>query len=112
MPDWPHVPVHRLTDAGAYIVTAGTFGKVHYFAGDHRLGLLHDALLSLARKYDWTLQAWAVFSNHYHYVGLSPDDPSSLARLVQHLHSETARTINQLDGASSRRVWFSKKTPR
>ena len=106
MPDWPHAPVHCLTEAGAYIVTAGTYRKLHHFAGAHRLDVLHDTLLSLARKYEWQLQAWAVFSNHYHFVALSPDDPASLTRLVQHLHSETARTVNGLDGTDARRVWF------
>jgi hypothetical protein len=29
MADWPHSPVHRLTEAGAYMVTCGTYLKAH-----------------------------------------------------------------------------------
>lgn len=106
MPDWPHAPIHRLAEQGAYMVTAGTYRKLHHFRGEHRLDLLSDSLLSLARKYGWGLQAWAVFSNHYHFVATSPEDPASLGRFLQDLHSETARAVNDLDGAGSRRVWF------
>jgi putative transposase len=106
MSDWPHAPVHRLTEQGAYIVTASTYQKAHHFAGADRVGFLHDRLLSLARYHGWKLQAWAVFSNHYHFVAMSPDDPASLRRLLQHLHSETAREVNRLDAAGQRRVWF------
>ena len=27
MPDWPHVPTHRILESGTYIITAGTFEK-------------------------------------------------------------------------------------
>ena len=27
--DWPHAPVHRLQEAGVFMVTAGTFRKAH-----------------------------------------------------------------------------------
>jgi len=103
---WPHAPVHRLDERGAYIVTAGTYKKQHHFAASNRRQFLHDRLLSLAQQHEWQLQAWAVFSNHYHFVALSPRDPSSLRRFVQHLNSETARAVNQMDGTTDRRVWF------
>src|SRR6478672_723941 len=106
MPDWPHAPIHQLSEAGAYMVTAGTYQKLHRFAGAQRLDLLHDALLSLARQYGWHLQAWAVFSNHYHFVAMSPDRAASLRRYLQHLHFVTARLVNELDGTPGRRVWF------
>ena len=61
MRDWPHSPVHRLAEPGAYIVTAGTYLKKPTFAGPQRLEYLCDRLLELAEKYEWQLQAWAVF---------------------------------------------------
>ena len=42
-----------------------------------RLEFLHDSLLGLAEEYGWNLQAWAVFSNHYHFVAMSPPDAES-----------------------------------
>jgi REP-associated tyrosine transposase len=106
MPDWPHAPVHRLGAAGAYMVTAGTYQKAHYFREPDRLTLLHDQLLSLALRYGWQLQAWAVFSNHYHFIALTDEGSMPLHRLTRHLHSVTARAVNDQDGAEGRKVWF------
>ena len=106
MVDWPHAPVHQLGEQGAYIVTAGTYRKAHFFAPADRLTLVHNQLLSLAERYGWRLQAWAAFSNHYHFVALSPENPATLREFVGHLHAATARAVNELDDAAGRRVWF------
>jgi hypothetical protein len=42
--DWPHAPVHRLSDCGTYLVTAGTLYKEHCFRGPDALNLLQSAL--------------------------------------------------------------------
>src|SRR5438046_3122299 len=39
---WPHAPLHRLGDAGTYLVTAGTWHKAHHFRGGDRLQRLED----------------------------------------------------------------------
>jgi putative transposase len=87
-------------------VTAGTYLKQHHFRGDERLRLLCDALLVVAGKYRWNLQAWAVFSNHYHFVALSPPDPASLRGLINELHSQTSAAANQDDRTPGRQVWY------
>ena len=72
--DWPHAPLHRLSEHGTYIVTAGTLHKQHFFRGTERLDLLETQLLTLARQYGVQLEAWAVFSNHYHFVAHTMPD--------------------------------------
>src|ERR1043166_8393966 len=67
--DWPHAPLHRLSEQGTYIVTASTYQKEHHFGTEDRLDDLEATLLSHAKAADWELEAWAVFSNHYHFVG-------------------------------------------
>lgn len=89
-----------------YMVTAGTLHKEHFFSDSARLRLLHELLLDLATKYNWQLQAWAVFSNHYHWVGVAPEDATMLRTFVSHLHTATASAINKLDQATGRKVWF------
>jgi len=106
MPDWPHAPAHRIDEKGTYMVTAGTYHKRMFFDTDGKLRLLHDTLLGVAREYEWQPEAWAVFSNHYHLVAHSPEDPRSLRRLVSKLHTLTAKAINQTDHTPGRRVWF------
>ena len=104
--DWPHAPVHRLDSDGIYMVTAATLHKDRFFADSGKLTLLEGALLSLAKHYQWQLEAWAVFSNHYHLVARRKDESASLRKLLKHLHSDSARELNRIDGKIGRRVWF------
>ena len=67
---------------------------------------LCDALLRSAAEFGWNLQAWAVFSNHYHFVALSPARAEGLRDFVQKLHSDTALAANEWDKSQGRRVWF------
>lgn len=107
--DWPHAPIHRLSESGTYFVTASTYLQEHHFKGNERLGVVCRGLLKLAKEYHWQLEAWAVFSNHYHFVAQSPADETgaeSLRRMLSLLHEKTAKWANRLDGAKGRRVWF------
>jgi len=88
------------------MVTSGTYDKQHLFDTPEKLTHLQDRLFELAVQYGWSLQAWAAFSNHYHFIALAPSDPKSLQVLVRHLHSVTARELNQADGTPGRKVWF------
>jgi len=106
---WPHAPTHQLSESGTYFVTGSTFNKVHHFKGPKRLELLQRGLLKLARDYAWQFEAWAVFSNHYHFVAHSPEaseNAESLREVLATLHARTAGWINRMDGAPGRQVWF------
>jgi putative transposase len=97
---------HRLDSDGIYIVTAATLHKEPLFAGARKLTLLENGLLSLAKQYQWQLEAWAVFANHYHFVarrGLQSESPE---KLLKHLHANSARDLNRLDEQIGRKVWF------
>jgi putative transposase len=105
---WPHAPTHRLSSGGTYFVTAGTYLKQRHFRSPERLAVLHRGLLTVARDFGWALEAWAVFSNHYHFVGHSPTGErgaASLARMLGSLHRKTANWVNRLDAAPGRKVW-------
>ena len=104
--DWPHSPIHRLSEAGTFIVTAGTYQKQTFFNTPSRLTRLTNLLLELAEKQGWQLHAWAVFPNHYHFVGES-GDARRLRELVRELHSRSAKAINREDDCAGRKVWFS-----
>ncbi|MEN6371324.1 MAG: transposase [Armatimonadota bacterium] len=106
MISWPHSPAHALGEQGAYIITAGTYQKQHLFRGSDRLSILHNNLLKFVKEYKWQLQAWAIFSNHYHFVAMSPEDSLSLSEMIKRLHSVTAVELNRIDNASGRQVWY------
>jgi putative transposase len=105
---WPHAPIHRLSAKGTYFVTAGTYQKEHFFRGANRVQVLHRGLLTVAQKFGWTLEAWSIFSNHYHFVAHSPesdDNAESLSQMLGLLHEKTAKWINKLDICKGRQVW-------
>jgi putative transposase len=97
---WPHAPLHCLSAKGTYFVTAGTYRKEHIFRGANRVQVLHRGLLTVARQFGWNLEAWSVFSNHYHFVAHSPesdDNAESLSQMLGLLHEKTAKWANKLD---------------
>jgi putative transposase len=104
--DWPHAPLHRISAHGTYIVTAATYHKEHHFRGAERLDHLQERLLSLARETGWQLEAWAVFSNHYHFVAHAGPGAEDLKAWVQRLHGATSRHVNLLDRREGREVWY------
>ena len=108
-PPWPHAPSHQLSVNGTFFVTASTYTKAHHFSGAERLRVLHRGLLTVARDFCWHLEAWAVFSNHYHFVAHAPEKAAtseSLAQMLKTLHVKTAGWVNRLDRAPARQVWF------
>ena len=107
-PAWPHAPTHQLSTRGTYFVTAATYLKAHHFRGRKRLSVLHRGLLKVTEEFGWRLEAWAVFSNHYHFVAHSPDDQEtaeSLSQMLGKLHSKTGSWIKKLEAKDSLQVW-------
>jgi putative transposase len=106
MAHWPHAPAHWRFEPGNYMVTAGTYGKVHHLHSPERRDLVLATLFDVAMEFGWQSQAWAVLSNHDHFVARSPDDPATLRRITGKVHMTTAKELNRLDDTPSRKVWF------
>ena len=106
MSHWPHAPVHRLVEKGTFMVTGGTYLKHHFLNTPAKRTWVQDCLFELADAYNWLLQAWSILINHYHFVALSPSDPSNLEVFLGQLHTCTAEHLNRLDGMPGRRVWY------
>lgn len=104
--NWPHAPAHWLFEPGIYMVTAGTHEKLQHWNTPERRDYFLDALFGRAAEFGWQLQAWAVLSNHYHFVATSPSDPATLQRFIGKLHMTTAKQLNEWDGTAGRKVWF------
>jgi len=100
-------PKHQLSQNGTYFVTAGTYLKVHHFRTPQRLEVLQRGLLTVTRDFRWELEAWAIFSNHYHFIAHTQDDSAnanSLSQMLGVLHARTTSWINRLDKTSGRKV--------
>jgi len=69
----------------------------------------------VAEKFGWRVEAWAVFSNHYHFVGHSPEtaeSADSLMPMLKMLHVKTGEWTNKLDKTPGRRVWYNYRETR
>ncbi len=98
--------MHRLTEQGAYMVTCGTYLKAHHLYSPERLTLVRSRLFEYAEEFGWRLQAWAILSNHYHFVATSLTDPSNLRTMLSKLHTKTAIQLNKWDNTPGRNIWY------
>lgn len=105
MTHWPHGPLHKFDSAGTFIVTAGTYRRAPRFCSAELLNRLQMRLFFLAERYESSLQAWAIFPNHYHWVAAFAR-PENLRKLVRHFHSESARDLNSRQNTPGRQVWY------
>ena len=106
MSRWPHAPSHEVNHPGAYILTAATHHKLKLFDTTEKLQMLQDVLLKVLDSRGWKVQAWAVFPNHYHFVGLSPENGLELTALTREIHVNSAKLLNEIDQSPGRNVWF------
>ena len=88
------------------MVTGATLAKEHFFKTDDELDLLQDALLSLAARYQWHLEAWSIFPNHYHMIAQSPETAATLKNFITHFHANTARELNVRHQKPGRKIWY------
>lgn len=102
---YKHAPSHLFVPKAAYIVTAGTMQKELLFRKPYLLSMLLDTIFEQTRRLGWTLEAWAVMANHYHFVAGAPETAMSLSRLIGAIHSISARQINKQDEQPGRKVW-------
>ncbi len=105
--NWPHAPPHRLQQAGVYMVTARAHGGKHLLADDQMKDWFQSTLFSVMNQAGWTLEAWAILSNHYHLVAHSPaGNAEGLSSAVQKLHSLTTKELNRRERLPGRsRLW-------
>ena len=103
--DWPHAPIHRFIDSGIFFITAGTQQKQHFFRSPAVLDLLQNTLFTLAAKHSCSLQAWSLFSNHYHLV-IAADGAGSVRDMLHRFHIASATGLNELEGVRGRTVWY------
>ncbi|HEY0867135.1 MAG TPA: transposase [Fimbriimonas sp.] len=87
-------------------MTSATYQKQKLFNTPEKLDLLEYVLLTTLAEVGWEVQAWAVFPNHYHFVGLSPEEGLGLTELCRRIHGQSARELNRIDGQLGRTVWY------
>ncbi|MEI8281058.1 MAG: transposase [Armatimonadota bacterium] len=111
MDSWPHAPSKLVTAPGTYFVTSSTLQKVHLFDSAEKLRMLQSVIFETCEEFKVELQAWAIFSNHYHLVGFAPQE-KGVQKLNHKIHGVSARNLNILDDSEGRKVWFQMRDTR
>jgi hypothetical protein len=50
------------------MITGGTLYKQHFFNSGKNLRMLQSFLFETVKSFGWTLEAWALLSDHYHLI--------------------------------------------
>jgi putative transposase len=103
--EYAHAPPHLFRRGSVYMVAASTRNRKHVLGTPGKKRFVCDTLLNRAEMLGWSIEAWAVMTNHYHCIMRAPEAGSSLAALVRSIHSITARYLNRVDTSPGRRVW-------
>lgn len=104
---WPHAPPHWTFSQGSYFVTASTFHRKRLFDSPEKLDVVTGLLIHTAKEYGWQLRAWAVMSNHYHFLADSPSGTGETLRVwLRVFHRRSAIEVNRLSETTGRRVWM------
>jgi putative transposase len=101
-----NTPKHIFLADMHYMVTASTYRKLAHINTSSKKLFTCDTILKMTHKYGWTIEAWCVLSNHYHFVARSPSNPSTLSQLMRSINSITSRYFNKLDGKPGRKIWW------
>ena len=102
---YPHNPPHFFSPNAFYMVTASTTGRSPVLDSDEKKRFFCETLFSRAEQLDWSMEAWAVMTNHYHFIARAPENADSLSLLIRGVHSITAIQLNLLDQTPGRKVW-------
>ena len=65
-----------------------------------------ELLFNYAVEFGWELRAWAILSNHYHFIAASPSEPKTLRKFLSKLHMQASKQLNVWDNTPGRKVWF------
>lgn len=89
-----------------YMVTGAILHNQNLLIENRYKEFILHTLLERSAFLGWGLQAWAILSNHYHFIAQAPEDVTTLEKLMRQLHSITAIQINRWDNTPGRQVWF------
>ena len=106
-PPWPHAPPHWILQGGSYFVTAACYHRQRLFDTPEKLDVVTGLLIDTSGEFGWQLRAWAVLSNHYHFLADSPKGSGESLRVwLTEFHRQAAIEVNLRSAAVGRRVWM------
>ena len=105
MNTWSFAPSESLPEQGAFLITGTTDKQRHHLDSSAMLDRVQGILFDAVETAGWRLQAWALFSNHYHLILTAEPDAKSLSSLLENFLETTTAVLNERDGNPRRQVW-------
>jgi putative transposase len=102
----PHRPPHLYVAGATYFITGSTYHKRWLFKTDAQKSLLRNVLKDTIVRYDVSLYAWVILSNHHHLLFKVPSEERAVVRFVKAFHGASAIELNKLDNTPGRQVWY------
>jgi putative transposase len=88
------------------MVTGSTLYGKPFLNSDAKCINFYETLIERANILKWSVDAWVVMRNHYHFIARSPENALSLKALIQGIHSINAKFVNRMDRTPGRKVWY------
>jgi len=101
-----HRPPHLYLDGAWYFITASTMNKARILETDQHLDLWAQTLKEVAAEFEIRMVAWVALPNHYHLL-MMPKLGRDLGKLMQRINGRSSRSLNLLDRAQGRSIWYS-----
>lgn len=102
----PHNPPHLFLPNTLYMLTASIYQKEPLLMPSKRKMEWLASFLKAAEIHKWQIVAWVILHDHYHAVVQSPENAKTLSKFVGSYHKFTARSWNNEDNSSGRKVWW------
>jgi len=90
-------------DNSYYFVTRSTFTKERYFNSNERKKIILDRFILAQKKFDFSLYAFSIISNHYHYLTYLKQG-KDLSLIEKFIAGGSSYELNKFDRVE-RRVW-------
>ena len=71
---YPHNPPHYFVPNAIYIVTGSLLYNKRLLKEDNHKSLVCKILFERAAHWDWSLEAWSILENHYHFIARAPEN--------------------------------------
>jgi len=100
-----HHPPHIFFDNTIYFITARTIDRNHYFDTDRKKKIFCSCLKAGVKKFEISLYAWVLLSNHYHLL-FKINKGADLSGFLNFINGRSSFELNKLENQSGRKIWY------
>ena len=94
---------HLYFDSCYYFVTRSTHNQEKFFDNDDKKRIILNRLISVQKKFNFSLYAFSIISSHYHYL-IFLENGKLLPKIEQFIAGGSSRELNVLNNIS-RSIW-------